>query len=427
MRFSRRRFLGTTLTGLASASILNAKPVLRNVLGANSKVQIAAIGLGNRGEANWQGVGHETITALCDVDLNMAGKAREKYPSAFFNQDYRKVLEQKNIDAVVVATPDHTHACIAAAALRLGKHVYCEKPLCFSVQEVRTLQSLAAEKKVITQMGTQIHAGENYRRVVELIQANAIGDVKEVHVWCNVKYGGKTKPAKYPATPQSLNYDLWLGPASFMPYHTEWVPFGWRNWWHFGGGTMSDFGCHYMDLPFWALGLKEPTSVETNGPEVLPDSPPTSLQVKYQFPYKNGSIPFTWYHGDKKPDLLKDLPTTVKPYGSGVMFVGSKGQLMANYDAHMLLPVETFADYKRPEKSIPKTIGHHREWTEAIKGNGKTTCNFDYSGGLSTSVILGNVAYRSGGKLTWDMVTGTTKEASAKEFLHREYRKGWEL
>ena len=229
----------------------------------NERLAIAVIGCGGRGGANLHGVGGETIVALCDVDEKRAGRAFERYPKARRFRDFRTMLDavHREIDAVVVSTPDHTHAVAAVAAMRLGKHCYCEKPLAHSVYECRLVTETAARYKVATQMGTQIHAEDNYRRVVELVRSGAIGAVGEVHVWHPGALGGQDRPTETPAVPAHLDWDLWLGPAPARPYHPCYVPMNWRDWWDFANGTLGDFGCHYMDLPFWALGLRYPESV----------------------------------------------------------------------------------------------------------------------------------------------------------------------
>jgi predicted dehydrogenase len=227
--------------------------------------------------------------------------------------------------------------------------------------------------------------------------------------------------------PPGLHYDLWLGPIPPVPYHPEYLPFKWRNWWAFGGGGLADFGCHYMDLPHWALDLRGPLTVESEGPEVSPVSPPLWQIVRYEYPARGEQPPvkLTWYHGGKHPEQAEPL---LKDFASGVLFVGEKGQLVSDYGKHKLLPEKDFEGFKRPEPFIAKSIGHHREWIEAIKSNGKTTCNFDYSGALTEAVLLGNAAYRSGKKLEWDDAAMKVKNtADADKFIQHEYREGWSL
>ncbi|MEC8942399.1 MAG: Gfo/Idh/MocA family oxidoreductase, partial [Verrucomicrobiota bacterium] len=355
-----------------------------------------------------------------------------QFPSARTYRDFRKLVEQKDLDAVVVATPDHTHAVASVAAMRADKHVYCEKPLCRTISEVRHVTELARKANRVTQMGTQIHAGSNYRRVVELVRSGAIGEVSEVHVWVGSSTGGRKRYTQFPATvPKNLDWDLWLGPIPEQPYHPDWTHFHWRHWWHFGGGTLADIGCHYMDLPFWALDLSHAISAEAEGPPVDRDSAPISLKVHYQFPDRVVSgrhwkaLPLTWYHG-RYPDHLL-TPEQHKRWGSGILFVGTKGQLISNYGSHMLLPEKYFKDFAPPRPFVQNSRGHHQEWVNAIKAGGSTTCRFDYSGPLSETVLLGNVAFRAGQKIEWDYRhMKATNCPEADQFIQHHYRGEWD-
>src|SRR5687768_8994142 len=297
----------------------------RGAQGANERLNIGIVGVANQGKYNLDNVASENIVALCDVDERLLGKAAEKFPQAKKFTDFRKMLEEREIDAVVVATPDHTHAVATMAALRSGRHVYCEKPLTHTISECRAIREAAKRAGKATQMGTQIHAGDNYRRVVELVQdKRAIGPVKEVHVWVSGGYGGKTRPMDLPPVPEGLHYDLWLGPVKERPYHPAYLPFEWRQWWAFGGGTLADLGCHYMDLPHWAMGLTAPDSVETEGPAPDPESPPTWLIARYHYPaYRPGGLNLTWYHGGRRPELLEKLELAHEEkakWKSGILF-----------------------------------------------------------------------------------------------------------
>lgn len=422
---NRRSFLSRTALATASTTFL---PRILKGADAAKKLNIALIGVANQGNYHLQNILAENVVALCDVDDTFLRQAAEKAPGAKTYNDFRKLLEQKDIDAVVVSTPDHTHAVAAVAALQSGRHVYCEKPLTRTISETRAVRNAAAKSGKVTQMGTQIHAGDNYRRVVELIQKNAIGAVKEVHVWVNTVYGGKTRPTETPPVPPGLHYDLWLGPVEERPYHPEYLPFRWRNWWAFGGGGLGDFGCHYMDLPHWALDLRAPKTVEAQGPPVDGESTPLWMIVKYEYPARGEKPPvkLTWYHGGKQPELL--TPQQAMEWKSGVLFIGDRGSLVSDYGRHKLLPETDFQSFVRPEPFIPKSIGHHREWIEAIKSGGATTCNFDYSGALTETVLLGNVAYRVGKKLEWDDASlKATNCPEADQFIQHKYRSGWTL
>ncbi len=396
----------------------------------NEKLGIAVIGIGGQGEGNLNAVASQAIVALCDVheSRGQVSSIRKRFGKTTFYIDFRRVFDRKDVDAVLIATPDHTHALPTLLALQAGKHVYCEKPLTHSVYEARLVSETAARMKRVTQMGTQIHAGGNYRRVVELIQTGAIGPIREVHVWVDRVWGGHDRPRETPPVPAGLHYNLWLGPARYRPYHPTYLPSEWRGWWDFGGGTLGDMACHYMDLPHWALGLRHPLTVEADGPPVHPESCPTWLVLRYEYPSRKNLPPvrLTWYNGGKRPAHFAQglLPN----WGDGTLFVGAEGMLLADYDRYVLLPEKDFAGFTPPDPFIPDSIGHHAEWIEACKTSGPTTCNFDYSGALTETVLLGNVAYRSGRKLQWDAGNlEITNAPEAMKFINPPYREGWAL
>jgi predicted dehydrogenase len=396
----------------------------------NEKLNIGIIGAGGRGAANTASVASENIVALCDVDERSLGRAGDKYPKARKYHDFRKLLdESKDLDAVVVSTTEHTHAFATLPAIQLGKHIYCEKPLAHSVWETRIVAEAAARHKVATQMGTQIHASDNYRRVVELVQAGAIGPVRECHVWVARGWGGGDRPTETLPVPPSLHWDLWLGPAPERPYHPVYVPGPkWYKWWDFGGGVLPDLGSHWNDLPFWALGLRRPLTIEAEGPPVHPETAPSWLIVRLDFPARAELPPvkLTWYHGGKRSSLVAE--GKVPAWGDGVLFVGERGLLVANYAKHVLLPEAEFTGYKRPEATIARSVGHHAEWIAACKTGTATTCHFDYASALTESNLLGNVAYRVGKKLEWDPQALRAKNcAEADRYIHPEFRKGWSL
>ena len=404
----------------------------------NEKLNIAAIGIGGRGAADVKGVAAENIIALCDVDEQRAGKTFEQFPQAKRFKDFRVMFDKMHaqIDAVVIGTPDHTHAPVGVTAMELGKHCYCEKPLTHSVYEARVMAETAKKHKLVTQMGTQIHARTNYRRAVELVQSGAIGTVREVHVWLAANFSGPAvpegasqpdAPTDTPPVPPTLDWDLWLGPAPQRPYSPEYAPFKWRYWWAFANGQLGDFFCHYCDLAFWALKLRHPTTVEAQGP-LHPESTAKWTIARQEYPARDDLPPVTlnWYNGGPYPTLVKEK--NIPEWRSAVLFIGSKGMLISDYTRHQLLPETKFADFQRPDPFIPDSIGHHREWTEACKTGGATTCNFDYSGALTEAALLCNVALRTGKKITWD--AANLKAVGCPEadpLIQREYRDGWTL
>jgi predicted dehydrogenase len=442
-KISRRKFIKATLAGVSSQGLF--APNYIRAKDSYNKLNIAIVGAGGRGAGNLAGVASENIVALCDVNSEAVDKAFVTHNKAKKYSDFRKLFENaKDFDAVVVSTCEHTHAFVTLAALKSGKHVYCEKPLTHSIWEARLIREVASKTTVATQMGIQIHAGENYRRVVELIQTNAIGPVREVHVWVGRAWGLQSKedakkngdivhvmerPKETNPTPTGLDWDLWVGPAPFRPFNTVYFPGPkWYRWWDFGNGTMSDLGSHWNDLPFWALKLKSPISIEATGPIPHPEIAPASMQATYEFPARGEMPPvkMTWYQGANKPRHLAE--GKIPSWNSGVLFVGDKGMLLSDYGKHILLPEKEFAGFKRPDPFIPKSIGHHAEWLQACKTGSPTTCNFEYSGWLTESNHLGNVAFRAGKKLIWDSEKlKATNCPESDGLIKREYRKGWIL
>jgi predicted dehydrogenase len=361
------------------------------------------------------------------VDERMTAKAREQFPKAEFVTDFRRIMDRKDIDAVAVGTPDQTHAIATLLALRAGKHVFCEKPLTHNIAEARKVAEVAKRSGKVTQMGTQIHAGDNYRRVVELLRSGAIGPVREIQIWVNTNWSGQKKPKAGETVPAGLNYDLWLGPASDRPYSAAYLPREWRGWWEFGGGTLADMACHFYDLPQWALGLTAPSRVLAEGPPVDPQCAPSWLTVRYEYPAtaSRPALTIVWNSSRKPKDYAALLAANGK-WDSGLLFIGEKGHLLADYNRHKLLPEDKFAGFTPPLPTIPKSIGHYKEWVEACKGNGTTTCPFSYAGPLTETVLLGNVAYRAGTPIEWDAAAmRITNAPSAERFLRREYRGAW--
>lgn len=437
---TRRRFLyQAAATAIAAPAIVRG----RNL---NDKLNLAIIGAGGRGAANLRDVESENIAILCDVNETGLNAAAQKHTKARKIVDFRRVYDHaKEFDAVVISTAEHTHAFATLPALQLGKHVYCEKPLTHGIWEARVIREAAAKAKVATQMGTQIHAGDNYRRVVELIQTGAIGAVTEVHVWVGRAWGWhateaeakaandivfvQNRPATTDPVPEILNWDLWLGPAPTRPFNNVYFPGPkWYRWWDFGNGTMSDLGSHWIDLPFWALQLKIPQTIEAAGPAPHAEIAPASMQVSYQYGARGAMPPvkLIWYQGTYKPQILKE--PGIPQWSSGVLFVGDKGMLLSDYGKHALLPESKFSDFKRPDPFIPKSLGHHAEWIHACKTGAPTTCNFEYAGWLTEANHLGNLAFRAGKKLVWDSKNlRVTNAPELDALIHRKYRKGWKL
>lgn len=439
-RFDRRDFLKTSaLAGgaLATGYFVNPSPAAESK-SPNERLRIAAVGSTGRAGANIQELASQEIVAIADVDADLLEKGAAMYKGVRKYADFRVMLEKEadKIDAVCVGTPDHTHAPAAAMALRLKKPTYCEKPLTHTIFEARTLSRLAAENKLATQMGNQIHAGDNYRRVVELIQSGAIGAVKEVHVWANAKYSGAKFTTGTP-TPKNLNWDLWLGPSVERPYSEGVHPFNWRKFWDYGTGALGDFGCHYMDLAHWALKLRAPTKIVAEGPPVDAVSAPDWCIVHYDYPARENmpAVKMHWYDSGKQPALLGEVLANVKDaqgkplqFPGGQLFVGEKGMVLSDYGRRLLLPQDKFVDFKAPEPFVPNSIGHHNEWVKAIKTGSPTTSNFDYAGALTEAVMLGVIAYRSGQAIEWDAANlKVTNSTAAQQLVHKEYRKGWTL
>ena len=431
---TRRRF-GTTAAA-AVVGVPFAQIVAHGQEKKKDKVRVALIGIGGQGLYTLNNIKNEELVAICDIDEKRDDviKARKEFPDVKFYTDYRKMLGEihQKIDAVAVCTPDHTHAHATLSALTLKKHVYCEKPLCRTVEEVRDVMKLAAKNKAITQMGTQIHSGENYRRVVEIVKSGVLGKIKSVKVWCSRRpdAGRLLVPKKK----VEFDLDAWLGPVSdefFYANHMKWPHFHWRWWWAFGGGVLGDMGCHFMDLAFWALDLGHPTTVKATGTEIpnADNTVPQTLQVDYLFPANKtrAAIPLTWYHGVAGPDLSGKERYT--GFGDGVLFEGEDGKkLVANYSKYQLFPEAFAKDFKAPEKSIGKSVGHHAEWLNAIRGDGTPLCHFGYSGPLTQAVLLGNVSYRAGGiALGWDEAKGETDSKAANEFLKANARTGFKI
>jgi len=431
-RLSRRRFLG----GAGAVAVFTIVP--RRVLGGprhkppSEKLNIACIGVGGMGASDCSQVATENIVALCDVDWKRAAASFNKHPKAKKYKDFRRMLEnEKSIEAVTVSTPDHTHAVAAMMAIKMGKHVYCQKPLAHDLYEVRRMTQAAREHKVVTQMGTQLHAETHLRQLVEMIRAGVIGKVRRVDLWSGKNWGGGTRPTDSPPVPETLDWDLWLGPAPYRPYHPVYVPVNWRRWWDFGTGTLGDMGCHIIDPAWWALELKYPTSVEAQPGPFSNETYPQKTIVRWEFPAR-GDLPpvtLTWYDGANKPPRPKELEEGRNLPGQGGLYYGDDGVILAPHGGGArLIPESRMKAFKPPEPVFERGINHWQEWIRACKGGPAALSNFDYAGPLTETILLGNIAAKAGARLAWDGPNlKVTNIARANKFLRRKYRLGWTL
>ena len=452
---SRRTFLG------GAAAMAAATIVPRHVLGGpgntppSAKINVAAIGIGGMGGNNLHACDGENIVALCDVDAGgYAAKTIARYPKAPVYKDFRQMFDkQKDIDAVIVATPDHSHAVIAMAAIVRGKHVYVQKPLAHSVCEARQLTEAARQHKVMSQLGNQGHSGDGARLMCEWVAAGAIGDVREVHAWTTRPVWPlgveAERPTETPPVPASLDWDLWIGPAAMRPYHPTYHPGNWRAWWDFGTGSLGDLGCHILDAPFWALKLKYPTSVEGcistywqglwKKTDPKNEQYPRSTIVRYKFPAR-GDMPevkLTWWDGGMMPPRPESLEEgrRMGDDDGGVLLVGDKGSIMCGCYGRSprLVPESKMQDFKQPPKTLDRIPGgqdgHERDWIRACKDGKPASSNFDFSGPLSEMVLMGNLAVRyPNRKLLWNgEKMEVTNDAQANAYVRRHYRQGWSL
>jgi len=436
---SRRDFMGGAAAAMAftviPSSVLSQPP--------SERVNVAAIGAGGMGAANTRAcaAAGANIVALCDVDFKRGQEGFKRFPKAKKYKDFRRMLDnEKSIDAVIVATPDHFHTVAAMAAMRRGKHVYVQKPLTRLVSEARALTEAARKYKVVTQMGNQGHSGNGVRDICEWIWDGAIGEIREVHAWTNrpVWPQGIDRPKGQDPVPDTLDWDLWIGPAPMRPYlEGVYNPFVWRGWWDFGGGALADMACHVLDPVFWALKLKYPTSVEASCTPVNNETFPLASIVHYEFPARENMPPVKvhWYDGGLKPEKPEALGNMrLEQAASNVLFIGSKGVLRCGEygdDPH-LFPLSLMRDYQRPPKTLKRIkTSHEGNWLEACKTGGKATSNFDYAGPLTEMVVMGNLAIRPenvGKRLEWDGENmRVTNDEKANDYVQMHYRDGWSL
>ncbi len=443
---SRRRVLG------ASAAAAAVAVVPRHVLGGkgqtppSEKINVAGIGIGGMGYGNLRTISRDggQVVALCDVDHKYAARSLNHFKDAKRYTDYRKMLAaQKDIDAVLIATPDHTHAVISLAAMKAGKHVYTQKPLTHTVNEARVLAQVAKTTGVTTQMGIQGHSGEGNRIICEWIWDGAIGTIREVDAWCTLSYYPwghaywSTKwgrlPKDKPPVPQGLDWDLWIGPAPMRPYHRAYHPQSWRAWLDFGSGMMGDRGAHTLDVVFWALKLGHPTSVDATSMGLNPDTHPLSSIVTYEYGARGDMPPVTvrWYDG-MKPPRPAGVPDGKRlgDAGGGVIFKGDKGMIVGGiYGGGPQLILNSGARGGRPPRVLPRVKGsHEKDWLDACKAGKPAGAHFGYSGPLTEMTALANVAKRVNTRILWDGPNlKVTNIPAANKYVRKTYRDGWTL
>lgn len=441
---SRREFLRDSalfVSALAAPSLAGAPSQAGSP--ADRKLNIGIVGAGGRGFDNLMAVQSENIAALCDVDEERAKGALEKFPGARRYRDYRKMLEEeKGLDAVVVSTPDHNHAIVAIAAMRRGLHVYCEKPLAHSIHEARMMARVARETGVVTQMGQQGHAMEGSRRAVEVVRSGAIGEVTELHVWTDRPAGwwpqGEERPKETPPIPATLDWDQWLGPAPYRPYHPVYVPFQWRGRWDFGTGPIGDMGVHNLDTAFWALELGLPVSAKMKASgRKTDDCPPLWSILELEYPARGAKPPvkLTFYDGKKLPPA--ELFQGEKITDNGSLMIGSRGTLYTRTwhgggempgDMFMLLPRKQFIDHSPPKPWLPRTKEHHDEWIQACKGGPAAQSSFDYAARLTEGLLVGFLALRTGKPIEWDAANmRATGLPEADAYIRPAFRAGWTI
>jgi len=436
-KFTRRQMLRNTT--LAGAGLWFAgSRVQADGISPNEKLNVAFVGCGGRGVANIEPIaGSENVVALCDVDERRASAMFKRFPKARKFHDYRKMLDQigNQVDAIVISTPDHMHAPASIRAMRMGKHVYCEKPLCWCIGEARLMAETARKHKVATQMGTQGMAESGSRAGIEVIRSGAIGAVREMHVWTDRAEGwwpqGVNRPQETPPVPKGLRWDLWLGVAPQRPYHPAYVPFKWRGWLDFGTGAIGDMGIHNAAMAWVGLKLGLPTSVDVLASSgTNSETLPAWSILRFQFPARGDLPPVTlhWYDGGKKPS--SDLIGGREVARNGAIMVGDKGTMYSiewtGADWH-LLPEDKFHDYEPPEPTVARSPGHHQEWIAACKGGPQAFCNFvDFAAPLTEVMLLGNLALRIGHKVQWDAKAMRAVDCpEADRFISREYRGSW--
>lgn len=455
---TRREFLHQAAAAAGTVGALTILPGRvfggQRKLAPSDKLNLGAVGVGGMGGSNLSRCETENIIALCDVDSALAAKTFGKYPNARRYGNYREMFDkEKDLDAVIVATPDHTHAVVAMAAMQRGLHVYVQKPIAHAVWEARLMTETARKHKISSQMGNQGHSGEGLRLISEWVAAGALGRIKEVHAWTNRPVWPQgvevERPKDTPPVPATMDWDEWIGPAPIRPFHPTYHPGRWRAWWDFGTGSLGDMGCHILDPVFAALDLKYPVSVEgcisTYWEEfwklVEPknETYPRSTIVRYNFPARKNMPPvqLTWWDGGLMPARPAELEVGRKlgDDDGGVLLVGSEATLMAGCYGRSprLIPETRMKDFTQPAKTLERVPkgedGHEQDWIRSCKDGKPSSSNFDYSGPLSEMVLMGNLAVRFPGRLLlWDgEAMKVTNDDEANGYVRRQYREGWKL
>lgn len=442
---NRRNFAKRATAGLAFTILQTGSA---RTYAANEKLNIVSVGAGGRAAGDISELASQNIIGLADVDWTRASQMFQRFPAAARYKDYRKMFDELSgsMDAVIVGTPDHHHFHASMMAIAHGKPVYCEKPLTHSVWEARELTRAARSKGVATQMGNQAQANEQTRLVQEFVMDRAIGEIREAHIWTDRPskglFGeywpqGVDRPSAAEAVPDTLDWDLWIGPAPYRDYHSAYAPRNWRGWWDFGTGALGDIACHYFDPVFRALKLGAPDTVQASSSRVNGETYPLAAMITYDFPGRDHLPPvkLVWYDGGLRPPRPKEIREGDVMGTNGVMLVGSDGVLLTDWNQWRLFPESLAKDYGTPPRRLPRSPGHHQEFIDACKGGSPAGSNFDWAGPMTEAVLLGNVALRSQLRedlthkaLHWNSEKlAFTNHDAANEFLKREYREGWDL
>ncbi|MGB6223003.1 Gfo/Idh/MocA family protein [Haloferula sp.] len=433
---SRRRFLKQSAAGVGM--LILPSGIVSGKNSPNNKLNLALIGTAGRAAAHFKTAKNENVVALCDVDEKHLASAAGQFAGAKHYVDWRKCLEQKNLDGIICSTTDHTHAHIATWAMKRGLHVYCEKPLANTVEEARMAREAYLEQKgkLATQIGTQLHAGNNFKMVKELIRAGAIGELKEVAAWGNRKIPRSGYLAAQGQAPKNLHYDLWIGPSAFHPYNPGYFDYdaagsnclNWNMFWDFGSGQIGDMGSHTMDLAWNAIDAETPTSIVADGDAYNAEVTPVRLTAHFQIPANDWrpEIKLSWFQGGAMP--AEPIPGALRGIGHGVLFAGTEGWLVSDFGSHVIIPKDAKEGDRYSRTGIKGGYDHQGEWIAACKGGAKPSCNFDYSGRMIETMLLGLVAYRTGEKIEYDGTIGrVTNSEMANSLLSKSYREGWPL